>query len=126
MSLLSLTLFDHCSVYIEEPNLSSIANEPTSIGIENNSALEANVNLDTELATSPMDISDIETPVLDTINSDFEMPSFTEDLSSPNDHSSSHSSSGFMLIEDNFITFDDDNGACSWGDDISMSMNAEF
>lgn len=127
MSLLSLTLFDHCSAPAENESLSSFdVNEPIPIGIENNSALESTVNLDTDLATSSIDSAGIETLELETINSDVEMTGFSDDLSSASEHASSDSGSGFMLIEDNFVTFDDDHGACSWGDDISMSMNADF
>lgn len=127
MSLLSLTLFDHCSVNIEDASLSSIkANEPISIGIENNSNVEYDVNLDTDLATCPIDISNIETPDLDTINNDFEITVISDELPSISEHTSSDSGSGFMLIEDNFVTFDNEHPACSWGDNIDMSMNAEF
>ncbi|GAB5381581.1 MAG: hypothetical protein Alis3KO_07810 [Aliiglaciecola sp.] len=127
MSLLSLTLFDHCSVTADNGSLSCFkVNEPISIGIENNSALESSVNLDTDLTTCPIDINDIEIPDLDTINSGFELTNLSDDLSSTSEHTSSDSGAGFMLIEDNFVTFDNDHGACSWGDDISMSMNAEF
>lgn len=127
MSLLSLTLFDHCSVPAENESLSSFeVNEPISIGIENNSALESNVILDTDLSTCPIDSSCIETLDFELINNDFEITAISDDFSSASEHTSSDCGSGFMLIEDNFVTFDDDHGACSWGDDISMSMNAEF
>ncbi|EWH05765.1 hypothetical protein AT00_14150 [Pseudoalteromonas lipolytica SCSIO 04301] len=127
MSLLSLTLFDHCSVPAENESLSSFeVNEPISIGIENNSALESSVNLDTDLTTCPIDISDTEIPDLDTINSGCEMTNLSDDLSSTSEHTSSDSGSGFMLIDDNFVTFDNEHPACSWGDNIDMSMNSEF
>ena len=132
MNLLSYQLFDHCTVEYDSPSSEPMAltetfevtvtgvNPSTGLALIDNSCIDVGVNpfgesidvgvsdaLDT--SCSPMDITDT---------------CFDDSSSSSIEHDSS--SSGFMLIDDNFVTFDDVHGACCWGDDISMSMNAEF
>lgn len=128
MNLLSYQLFEHCSVEYESPTTEPMALietcEVTVTGV--NPALIDNNCIDVGVNTFGESIDVGVSDVLDTSCSPMDITDtcFGDSSNSSIEHDSSNS--GFMLIDDNFVTFDDDHGACCWGDDISMSMNAEF
>ena len=132
MNLLSYQLFDHCSVEYDSPSSEPMSlsetfevtvtgvNPSTGLALIDNSCIDVGGNpfgesIDVGVSVA-LDTSCSIMGITDT--------SFGDSSNSSIEHDSS--SGSFMLIDDHFVTFDDDNGACSWGDDIDMSMNAEL
>lgn len=132
MNLLSYQLFDHCSVEYDSPSSEPMAlsetfevsvtgvSPSTGLPLIDNSCIDFGVNPFGE--SIDVGVSD----VLDTSCSLMEITGTCFGDSSNSSIENDSSSSGFMLIEEHFVTFDDEHGACSWGDEIDMSMNAEF
>ena len=128
MNLLSYQLFDHCTVEYDSPSSEPMALtetfEVTVTGVNPSTGLALIEDSCIDVGVNPFGES-IDVGFSDTLDTSCSLMGITD--ASFGDSSMEHdSSSGFMLIDENFITFDDDNGACSWGDDIDMSMNAEF
>lgn len=132
MDLLSYQLFEHCSVEYESLTTEPMAlietckvtvkgvNPSTGVALIGNSFIEVGGN-------SFGESIDVGTSgALDTSCSVMEITDacFGDSSNLSIEHDSS--SSGFMLIDDNFVSFDNEHPACSWGDNIDMSMNAEF
>lgn len=129
MNLLSYQLFEHCSVEYDSPS-----SEPMAF-TEAFEVTVTGVNLSTGLAlidNSCIDVcgnsfgESIDIGVSDALDTSCSLMDITDTCFGDSNIEHDSSSSGFMLIDDNFVTFDDEHGACYWGDDISMSMNAEF
>ena len=132
MNLLSYQLFEHCSVEYESPTTEPMAlietcevtvtgvNPSTGLALTDNSCIDVGGNSFGE--SIDVGISG----ALDTSCSIMEITDTCFDDSSNLSIEHGSSSSGFMLIDDNFVTFDNEHPACSWGDNIDMSMNAEF
>lgn len=128
MNLLSYQLFEHCSVEYESPTTEPMALietcEVTVTGV--NPALIDNNCIDAGGNSFGESIDVGISGALDTSCSVMEITDTCFDDSSNLSIEYGSSSSGFMLIDDNFVTFDNEHPACSWGDNIDMSMNAEF
>jgi len=124
-TLMSHVLFGHCSTSVSVDDVSTdntvLFIDTGDLIITNEPSLElmrsSFVSTDTELF-----ISD-ETQTL--IPDDYELcsPLISDEVPSTEINHDSHTCSGFMLIDDNFVTFSDDSGACEWG--TSMSINGD-
>lgn len=128
MNLLSYQLFEHCSVEYESPTTEPMALietcEVTVTGV--NPALIGNTCIDAGGNSFGESIDVGVSDALDNSCSVMEITDACFDDSSNLSIEHGSSSSGFMLIDDNFVSFDNEHPSCSWGDNIDMSMNAEF
>ena len=124
--LLSQILFDHCALADDATVLYETSG--SSITSISDNVFSSTLSTDIEPITVEVEIFDtsatdgIQPMILEeTLVQD--VPLLDEFTTETHDHHNSNHCSGFMLFDDDFVTFSDSSGACDWGTD--MSMNGE-
>ena len=122
--LLSQILFDHCAladnaIVLFETSGTSITSVDDNMFSSTLSTEIEPITVEVELfGTSATD--DIQPMILEeTLVQDVSL--LDEFKTETHDHHNTNHCTGFILFDDDFVSFSDNSGACDWGTDMSMN-----